>query len=219
MAVDDLHMPVEGFPFVLHGVQAGKICDLAAGLVVVAVGEHDEITGLLLCRRHGRLPDHALLLLAVAHDDVDMVVYILIAAAHGHAQADGDAVSKRAGHRVHAGDLVHIGVPLEKAAQGAQSAQFFNGEVAPAGQRRVKYGAGMAFGKDETVTLYPAGVLRIQPQLLKKQYGHNVRNGHARAGMSVARGVYRFDHIQAQTVGHARQFFDSHLHYLHTIIL
>ena len=76
----------------------GKLGHTAAGLVVIEVGEHDEVSGVELCGGHCGLPDYALLLLAVADDDEDMVVYALHPAALGHAEADGHAVVSVAGH-------------------------------------------------------------------------------------------------------------------------
>ncbi len=120
VAVDLEHPPAEGGP--LGDELAGSlgrrpavrsVAGPAVLLELVVVDDRDEVVEAVAGRRHGRLPDLALLALAVAEHDVGPAGASRQARAEGHAHPGRDAHAERAGRHVEAGQAGHVRVALE----------------------------------------------------------------------------------------------------------
>ena len=61
----------------------------------------------------------------------------------------------------------------------------------------------MSLGEDEAVSFVPMRILGVESQLVKEQNGHDVRYGHAGAGMSVPSVMHGLNHVKTQPVSHA----------------
>ena len=138
---------------------------------------------------HGGLPDLALGQLAVAQQGVDVEVLPQVLGALGHPGGGGEALAQRAGGHVHAGDGVHVGVPLEEGVDVPQPGQLLHREVAPQRQGGVEPGGGVALGEDEPVPVLPAGGLGVDAHFLEVEIGKDVGGGQAAAGMAGLRAV------------------------------
>jgi len=74
--------------------------------------------------RHGRLPDLALVALAVAQQDVGIAVPLVQAARQRHPDGEGQPLPQGAGGHLDAGDGVAVGVALQRGVYLAQGAEL-----------------------------------------------------------------------------------------------
>ena len=155
--------------------------------------------------KHARLPDLPLLNLAVTQQGVYPVIPLLQAAGQRHAAGNGNTLPQRTRGHVHAGNSVHVGVPLQIASHFAQRHQILHGEKAPQRQRRIQAGRCVAFAQDEPIPILPLGIFRVHAQFLEIQIGEHVRSGQTAAGMSAFGRVDALNYAHTHFAGHDLQ--------------
>ena len=116
VAIDLEHGEAEAAPFVAKRLQ---VLDFAGAcrLDLVVVDHGGEVGQLVLAGAHRRLPDGALIDLAVAHDDEDAAVALLRARRERHADADRKPVAERAGRGLDSRDLAALGMAAQDASR------------------------------------------------------------------------------------------------------
>ena len=77
VAVDGDHIPSEAAIFIFERLDVHHVFHPAVDLQAVAVDDADQVIELEVARLHGGLPDLAFLLLAVAHDAEDMMIFLV----------------------------------------------------------------------------------------------------------------------------------------------
>ena len=167
----------------------------------VLVQQDHQIVQLVFGRGLHRLPDLALVALAVAHQTEHPVVFSVPLAAQGHARGHAQPLAKGAGGDVDAGAAFHVRVPLKDGVLLAQGSQLLSGEEAPEGQTGIQHRADMALGENKAVPVRPFGILRVQIQLIEIQRGHQVRRGQRAAGVPRLCGMYHGQDFPADLFG------------------
>ena len=160
--------------------------------------------------RHQRLPDLALLTLAVAEDGIDVDILLLHLRAERHAHRDGAALTERAGGRVHAGDLLAVGVALQDAVQLTEILELIAADEAALGQHRVVARGRVALAQHEAVALRHLGVLRINAHVVKKHAHHQLHRREGTTGMAAACIGGHVDDISADGFAYAGKFCRIH---------
>ena len=80
---------------------------------------------------------------------------------------------------------------LQPAAQGSQGEQLLLRQVSAFGERGIKHRRGVTVTEEEDVTLRPVRFLRIVPEHMGVQHGHEVRHAErARAVATAGRGQH-----------------------------
>ena len=148
---------------------------------MVAVDDQREVIEPEFGRRRGRLPVLSLVQLAVTGEDIRVVTLLIDAGGEGVADSDRQALTERAGRRFDAGEALHVGVPLERAAQLAQGHDLIVRKIAGLGERGIEHRGGMPLGEDEPVAVGPVRVRRIVPQEPAKIEGRHDLDGRQRA--------------------------------------
>ena len=96
---------------------------------------------------HGRLPDLALLHLAVAKQDVDVEVVAKEPRPERHAEACRERVAERAGAEVDSRDARHVRMVAERIAQPRVLVEHLLREEVPVGEDRVEPDRGVALAQ------------------------------------------------------------------------
>ena len=108
---------------------------------------------------HGRLPDLALLALAVAHQDERVVVQLAQAAGQDRAEAERQPLAERAGGVLDAGVGVGDRMAVQAGPECAEVLECFERRITRARQDRVEERSGVALAQDEAVAFGPVGLL------------------------------------------------------------
>ena len=83
-------------------------------------------------------------------------------------------------------------------------------EIPAFGKGRIPYGAGVAFGEDETVAVRPAGVLRVDAHDSEIKRRHDVGCRKGAAGVPRVGGGDHLDDVAADGSRHVLEFRDGH---------
>ena len=113
MSTDFLGVPSKGAESIGNVVLAHGELHALIALPTVPVHKNDQVIQLPAGGHVDPFPADSLLELAVATDHIGGIVLALDLGGKGHARADGNAVSERAGGHIQPGSIVHGGVPLE----------------------------------------------------------------------------------------------------------
>ena len=132
----------------------------AVGLLVVDVDDGDQVVELPVGRRHDRLPDRALVELAVGEQHVDAVRRALALQSERHADADRQAEAERAARHLHARRVGGHARHRQPAAVAAVGLELVLGQDAGLEQRRVERDGVVAVREQEAVAALPVRVLR-----------------------------------------------------------
>ena len=198
MAVRLQYVPAKGGELAVQGLGGHDVGGTAVDLQAVHVLHGAQVVQLELGRRHGGLPDLALVQLAVAQQGVDPVVGLVHLPGQGHAHRRRDTLAQRAGGHVHPGDKAHLRMAGEVAVELAEVLQVLYGEKAPESQGRVEGWRAVALGQDKTVPLGVIGVLGVYPQYLVVEDGHGVHGGEGPADVT---GLGPVDHLVGKQSG------------------
>ena len=204
VAVNVFDAPAKGFKaFAINrDVMAERRRLTLAEAVVVHNG--DQIVELINARQRSRLPDGTFGDFAVAEQDIGVVIQFVQARGERHARADAQALAERAGGHVHESQT-RSRMPFEIAIKLAEFQKVAGGKQAGFRPRGIQQRRGMAFGKDETIVVVVAGILRVVPHVAEEQRGHHVRRRTARGRVSAARRGGRMDRVNPQLVRNAFQ--------------
>ena len=153
-------------------------------LELVVVDDGDEVVGVVAGRDVGRLPDLALLALAVAEQHLGQEVLAQLPGTKRHAQARGEPHAQRAGRDVDARQLVHVGMTLQPRALLVEGVHLLELEVAGQRHGRVLAQGGVALGEDEAVTIGPVGLVGADAQEAAIQRGEDVGRRERTADMA-----------------------------------
>ena len=124
-----------------------------------------------------------------------------------HTCGAGDTLTQAAGGHIHTGNGVHVGVALQIGVNAAQGLQIFHREETTMCQGGVQTGGGVALGQDETVPVFPLGVLGIYIQFLCVQISKQLSCRQAAAGVAALGAIGRFDDTHAHLAGKDLQLF------------
>jgi len=94
MTIDALHMPVETEPAGLDILHIGDVGDIAVQLLLVVVGEGDQVAQLPLACSVGCFPDLAFLALSIADDGIGAGVLALDFLSQGDADCCTEPLSQ-----------------------------------------------------------------------------------------------------------------------------
>ena len=188
MPVAAQHVPAEGLPLAGQVAQRHDLIGRAVELDLVPVHDGSEIIEPELHGRGGRLPDGALIELAVAEHGVHARIGMVQLQAEGHALRGGQADAQRAGRHVHA-RRAHARVALQGAAGPAQGVHALGGQKALADQVAVEHGRGVALAEHEPVTVRIVGVRGVHMHALLIQQREDLTNGQAAARVAGLRAV------------------------------
>ena len=101
-------------------------------------------------------------------------------------------------------------------AVGIQGQQHVFGEIAPVGQSGIKGRAGMSFGQDKTVAIFPARIVRLKIHNSKIKADDNFHQTEGTADVPAARPAHDIRHDVAKFLGQLIQLFpifnSVHLH-------
>src|ERR1035437_875374 len=103
-------------------------------------------------------------------------------------------MSQRSRSHFHARRLLRFGMALQAAVQRAEGGQFVNRKEPAMRKARIEHGAGMSLGKDEAVSIFPFGIGRIDPKLMKVEASENLRNGECSANVAGLAAVHHSQH-------------------------
>ena len=147
---------------------------------------------------HGRLPDGALVALAVAEHAVGAPGLLLEPGAQRHAQRHGEAVAERAGAGVHALDLVAVEVHPEGALEVVELLEQLLVEVALVGEHAGVPEASVPLAEHEPVALRPAGLVRAHVEVVVVQGRQHVGHAERPADVRAAGPHGDVHHVAAQ---------------------
>ena len=182
------HVPAEGLPFAGQVTQRHDLIGRAVKLDLVPVHDGGEVIQAELHGRSGRLPDGALIELAVAEHGVHARIGMIQLQADGDALRSGQADAQRAGRHVHT-RRAHARVALQGAAGPAQGVHALGGQEALADQVAVEHGRGVALAEHEPVTVRIVGVRGVHMHALLIQQREDLTNGQAAARVAGLRAV------------------------------
>ena len=194
------HVPAKGTPLGGKVIQRHDLFGGAADLQPVAIHDRKEIVQMVIRASHGRFPDAALSLFAVAHDDVDVGVRAGAFGCQRHAHTHGQTVSQRAGADFHTRNLV-VRVADQRAARLREGAQILLGEIAEVGEDGPVALDGMPFAEQEVV---------LRPFDVVKQAGEYVQAAHRPAGVPSAGAGDHRHRVGAALIGNALKFDRVH---------
>ena len=188
VAVDDLGLPAKGRELAVDRVEVQHILGRPGLLEMVAIDDQREVVEPVLGGRGRGFPVLSFVELAVAGQDVGVIVFLVDPGGQGVADADREPLAERAGRGLDSGQPLHVRVPFERAAQLAQRHDLVVREVAGLRERRVEDRRGVPLGEDEAVAVGPVGVLGVVPQKATEIEGRHDLDGRQRtAGMTRAR--------------------------------
>ncbi len=152
----------------------GAVARPAVLLQLVVVDDRDQVVEAVAGRRHGGLPDLALLALAVAEHHVRPHVEAAEARPEGHPHGGRDAHAERPAGHVEPGQAGHVGVALEARAGRVERLQLLDREVAAQRHRRVEPDGGMALREHEPVAIGPGRLVGTDAQDAEVESGQQV---------------------------------------------
>jgi hypothetical protein len=82
--------------------------------------------------------------------------------------------------------------------QTPQGLQIIPGKVTGFGQAGIKSGSRMAFGKNETVTIFPEGIAGIVTHLVEIKNGQNIDGRKAPPRMTRLGGIKHFENFNSK---------------------
>ena len=210
MAVGDEGVPAKGFPLGLEVALAGHVVDIPVNLLVVPVGHGDQVVQPMMGGEQGRFPDLAFFTFPVAAEDVGEMRVAVQPFSEGDAGRGGETLAEGAGCLGDAREAAPDGrVTLEPGAEFAESGEFFDRDVAHAGEDGVIHRGQVAGGQDEDILILavpgPGGRIMLHDAAI--QGGQEIGARHRAARMP---GLGHRDHpddVPADLCGNLVQFF------------
>ncbi len=200
---DVLHVPAIGLK-PGTGIVAEGERGVALDRDVVVVVEADQLAELRVSGERGGFVGDAFHHVAVAGDEVDVMVYDLLVAVehrphvrlgHRHANRVANPLAQRSSRRLDAGSVAELGMagrlalPLPKLLQVIEC-ELVAGEI----EHAVQQHRCVPRRQHEAITIQPAGICRVVAKVLRPEDIGERRQGHRCAGMTGVRflhGVHR----------------------------
>ena len=120
VTVDLDHFPAEAAIFFRERIDIHHIAHPAIDLQAILVHDPDQIVQLVMAGFHGRFPDGAFLLFAVAHNAKSFVVLVVELDGERDANGNAEPLTERSGGDLNAGQLEPIRMSLIRRPQLAQ---------------------------------------------------------------------------------------------------
>src|SRR5205807_2474215 len=154
-------VPSKGLPFGNHRLPVVpwrqavlyRLTRPAVLLQAVEVQDGGQIIGFVPGGDESRLPNLALLALAVTYHHPAMPAFAQSFRANSHTQSWRQSLPQRAGGHVETRQARHVGVALQARVDGVEGHQLFTGEVASGGHCRIQGNGGMTLREDEAVAV------------------------------------------------------------------
>ena len=197
MPVAAQHIPAEGAPLAGQVAQRHDLIGRTVKLHLVPVDDGGEIVEAELHGRGSRLPDGALIELAVAEHGIHARIGLIELQAEGDALCRGETDAQRAGRHIHT-RRAHTRVTLQRAAGLAQRVHALDGQKALADQVAVEHGCSVSLAEHEPVTVRVVGVrgVDVHPLLVQQREDLTGRQAAARvAGLCAVNGREYVDPI------------------------
>ena len=140
VAVDGDDIPSEAAIFIFKRLDIHHVFYPAVDLQPVAVDDADQVIELEVARFHRGFPDLAFLLLAVAHDAEDVVIFLVQLGDERDADGNAQALAERTGGDFNAGQLEPVWMPLIRRIELAQENDVFFRAEAGEGKAEIKAG-------------------------------------------------------------------------------
>ena len=199
LPVDGLHVPVVGL-VALRDVFRERDVGVVLDRDLVRVVDDDEVAELLVAGERGGLAGHALLEVAIARDDVDVVVEgagargcvrveqaALVAGGVGESDGRGESLAERPGGDLDAVGVAVLGVAGGLRTPGAQGLEVVELEAVAGEEQLDVLGQRAVPGRqDETVATQPLVIVRIAAHDLLEQQVRGGSQAHRGAGVAVA---------------------------------
>ncbi len=194
VAVNLKYLPAAGGETPLNILGPGQIGFTLDG-DAVAVVDIDQVAQFEVTGKRRRLVADPFLQAAVADEGVDMMVYRLEVGrieafgrhfgGDAHADAVGESLTQRAGRNFDADSVAELWMPRSPAPPLAEIFDLFHGQIETEQmQQRIKEHRAMTGGKNETVAVRPARIVRIEFEEVSPQCHSTVGCSHREAGVT-----------------------------------
>ena len=151
VAVHALHMPAEGLPLFIQGIEAVDVLHQPVNLHFIIVRKGNQVIQPLAGRQHGRLPHLPFLAFAIANAGVNIGWQPVALRGHGHAYSAAKPLAQGTGGHIDAAGAVHIAMAGQIGAGLVQRVQFLQRKVTAQGQRSVQRRSAVALGQHKAV--------------------------------------------------------------------
>ena len=186
VAVDRLHMPAEGSPFVLQRLERIDLLRIAVDLHFIVIGKGDERIEAPSARKHGGLPNLALVTFAVADDGINRIRQMVHLNRERHSDRGGKALPQRTGGHIDADGAPHIAVAGEHGAGAVQGIEKLYREIALQRQRGIQGRAA------ERQTVLFSATLSGEIKTIAAQYQQNTKQICIQPNTASAKKVEQF---------------------------
>ncbi len=184
--VDLADLPAECGELRVERIEAVGVLGARALLQPVAVDDERQVVEPVVGRAHQRLPVAALLHLAVTGDDERPSRPSGELRADRGADADGQTVPERTRVRLDPGDLVPVGMSVQRGERGHERAQLVGGEVAGCGEGRIERRGAVPLRQDEPVAGVPGRLVGADVEDAEEECGQDVGDGEVAADVPEA---------------------------------
>jgi len=181
----------------------------------VVVPKNDQLFQLQMARQRNRFVADAFFQVAVAGDDIGLVVDQLAAETgiemgfgQRHAYGIGDALAQGAGGGLDPGGMAIFGMAGGAAAHLPEILQLLQGHVRIAGQikQRIQQHRPMTGRQHKAVPVGPMGIGGVEFQEAGEKHRGGVRHAHGQAWMTGLGLLHRIDGEHADDIGKAADF-------------
>src|SRR5262245_15683135 len=183
----------------------------APPLRMVVVVEHSQVVELEIGGDHDRLPHRALVRFAVPDQRVDVARFAGDLGGKRHAHRQADAMTKRAGRGLDAGNLGAVGMATELRIECPEGVHVLEIEISVPGEHAIETERRVTFAQHEQVAIRQVGALGIVPHGLvdRAQHLHDRKRGRDMTMPALVRdGQYLRAYLLAELV-HCRTTYDT----------
>ena len=159
--VDAAYIPTEAPVLFFQGLDFHHFLDRTINLQAIAVDDADQVVEMMVRCLHGRFPDLAFLLLAVAHDAEDLVILPVQLARQSQTDGNAQTLPQRSGRDFHARQLQPMRMTLIRRAQLPQKHNILNRAEAGKCQAQVEARRLVPGRPDDAVAVWPVGIFGI----------------------------------------------------------
>ena len=174
MAVNVDHVEIEGFQLPVNGIGRADLLYIPVDLQAIVVNDQHQVVQPAVAGKHGCLPDLSLLNLTVSCQGIHPVIGMIQLPCQSHAYSCRKALAQGSAGHIHAGNMLHIRMPLQIRAHMPQRGQILHREEAPVRQRGIKPRRHMPLGQHKPVPCSILGILGIYLHLLKIKIGEEI---------------------------------------------
>ncbi len=209
MPIDGDDLPAEAGILLFQRLDVHDVFHPAVDLQTVAVDDADKVVEIEVAGFHGRFPDLAFLLLAVAHDAEDAVILLVELGGEREADRDAQPLAERTGGDFNARQLEPMRMALKWRVEFAEQRDVFLRAETGEGKAKIEAGRLVPGGPHDAVAVFPVGILRIVIGHAQVKRGGDVHDRERSAGVAGTSGTQGDEVIAPHQVGLFLQFVDA----------